>query len=134
MRQARVRPRRPIEYHFTYSDIVAKHREIPETYGDDPVSAFTSISDLLEQATEHLDVDKRQREARAMPYEEYLKTEYWRMTRRAALRHYGKQCGRCGSAEDINIHHRTYERLGAEELADLEVLCRSCHAQEHGIS
>jgi hypothetical protein len=29
------------------------------------------------------------------------------------------------------VHHLTYERLGCERAADLEVLCETCHRREH---
>jgi hypothetical protein len=32
----------------------------------------------------------------------------------------------------LDVHHRSYARLGAELPADLEVLCRPCHGAEHG--
>ena len=31
----------------------------------------------------------------------------------------------------VNVHHKTYEHLGAEEFGDLQVLCRRCHQIEH---
>lgn len=36
----------------------------------------------------------------------------------------------CG-AEDVQLHHRTYERLGAENLTDLYPLCSKCHGMLH---
>jgi hypothetical protein len=32
----------------------------------------------------------------------------------------------------LEVHHRTYERLGRERPEDLLVLCEKCHAVEHG--
>jgi 5-methylcytosine-specific restriction endonuclease McrA len=53
------------------------------------------------------------------------------MTRRQVL---GRRrwCERCGGQDALQVHHRTYERLGAELDEDFEVLCRRCHATEHG--
>jgi len=31
----------------------------------------------------------------------------------------------------LDVHHKTYERIGAEKPGDLVVLCRACHGQEH---
>lgn len=54
--------------------------------------------------------------------------------RRRAFDAYGKACMRCGTIEehdnDIHVHHRDRNRRnGAVE--NLEVLCRTCHMQEH---
>jgi hypothetical protein len=33
--------------------------------------------------------------------------------------------------EDLQVHHRTYERRGAELADDLVVVCRQCHEIHH---
>jgi predicted HNH restriction endonuclease len=33
----------------------------------------------------------------------------------------------------INVHHKTYERLGHEDARDLQALCRNCHRNTHGL-
>lgn len=38
-----------------------------------------------------------------------------------------KQCQRCGSTSDLELHHLTYERLGIEQDTDLELVCKPCH-------
>lgn len=69
-------------------------------------------------------------------YALYLATEHWQATRRAALEAGGWRCNRCGwcsrTPRGLEVHHRTYDRLGAEWPADLEVLCGDCHAGHHG--
>jgi 5-methylcytosine-specific restriction endonuclease McrA len=67
-----------------------------------------------------------------MSYPEYLKTAHWDCTRRRALLRAGHQCWRCEATSNLDVHHRTYVRRGREEEGDLVVLCRSCHALEHG--
>lgn len=37
----------------------------------------------------------------------------------------------CGETERLQLHHMTYERVGAEELSDLMWLCKTCHAMVH---
>jgi hypothetical protein len=39
----------------------------------------------------------------------------------------GERCERCGYAHELQLHHKTYERLGRELISDLEVLCHQCH-------
>lgn len=55
------------------------------------------------------------------------------MTRNRALMLAGYRCERCDSKRDLQVHHRTYERLGHEWDEDLEVLCDACHGEHHAI-
>lgn len=68
---------------------------------------------------------------RSMAYEEYLLTPEWRDKRQAALDQAEFACQLCGSTDSLQVHHRTYERRGAERLADLTVLCAECHERFH---
>jgi Mrr N-terminal domain len=75
---------------------------------------------------------ERLAELKAMPYRQYLRTPEWRRTRAAAL----KSAENCCSldvthTEGLEVHHRTYERLGAELASDLVVLCHACHRIHH---
>lgn len=50
----------------------------------------------------------------------------WR--RLSAIVTSGAKCARCGSREDLVAHHKHPRRLGgADELENLEALCRRCH-------
>jgi 5-methylcytosine-specific restriction endonuclease McrA len=67
-----------------------------------------------------------------MPYSEYLKTDIWNERRKRHLRSAGYRCQVCNTKNaKLNIHHRTYERLGEEYFTDLIVLCESCHSLFH---
>jgi hypothetical protein len=61
----------------------------------------------------------------------YLKTEHWKRARSEAIERCGNRCMVCNSADRLDVHHRTYERRGREEPADLIVLCRGCHTLFH---
>lgn len=77
----------------------------------------------------------RIRELRAMPYGEYLRTPHWKHLREDKVRAAGHRCQLCNRGSvTLNVHHRTYERLGEELDEDLTVLCRDCHNifYEHG--
>ena len=67
-------------------------------------------------------------------YEEYLACDHWKAIRQEALEWYGFRCALCYRPQPPNIlhvHHRTYERVGEEDLADLTVLCERCHNLFH---
>lgn len=65
-----------------------------------------------------------------LPYRLYLKTQHWKRIRALALDRYGDSCVLCNQ-RPVDVHHRTYERLGRERLDDLVVLCDPCHATYH---
>lgn len=60
-------------------------------------------------------------------YKEYLRSYQWRSRRLDFLRFWSFRCCLCYSAKDVEVHHRTYERIGQEELTDCVVLCKRCH-------
>jgi 5-methylcytosine-specific restriction endonuclease McrA len=62
-----------------------------------------------------------------VPYFEYLRSEPWKLKAEAAKARAGHRCQVCNSADRLDVHHRTYERLGRELDSDLTVLCRPCH-------
>jgi hypothetical protein len=69
----------------------------------------------------------RQREYR----EVYLRSGHWQNVRTLALERAEHRCQVCNAAKHLDVHHRTYERLGEERDADLTVLCRKCHDLFH---
>jgi restriction endonuclease Mrr len=78
-------------------------------------------------------VPERLAELRAMPYDEYLRTPEWKQTRAAALVRADHRCALDPSHTGrLDVHHRYYERRGAELPSDLIVLCRACHHLHHG--
>lgn len=68
-----------------------------------------------------------------MPYTDYLQTEHWAEMRVAAIHRVGGRCQFCNSDKDLHVHHRTYERRGAELPEDLGVFCAECHKALHGV-
>lgn len=68
---------------------------------------------------------------RALPYADYLQTPTWRRRRDARLRVAGWRCERCARRDELQVHHVSYDRLGCERDADLEVVCRPCHEGVH---
>lgn len=72
------------------------------------------------------------RRLQLLPYLEYLKTEHWKQVRNMALAQAGNRCQLCNNDRSLQVHHRTYERVGHEDLKDLTVLCGKCHRAFHG--
>lgn len=71
------------------------------------------------------------RSKRGEDYAEYLASPHWTAKRLEALMHYGHACQLCGIPRNLDVHHVTYKRRGAELLADLRILCRPCHYSIH---
>lgn len=75
---------------------------------------------------------ERLTELQMMPYDEYLRTPEWNQTRAVALVRADHCCALDPKhAGPLEVHHRYYERRGAELPNDLIVLCRACHQLHH---
>lgn len=82
-------------------------------------------------AEEQID-SARLAELRSMPYKQYLRTPEWQRTRAGALERANYRCSLDVTHSDgLDVHHNTYERLGAELETDVIVLCHSCHHLHH---
>lgn len=66
-------------------------------------------------------------------YAKYLASPAWRQRRNAAVIRAEGRCQLCNSKKALNVHHRTYDRIGKERETDLIVLCKACHEHFHGI-
>ena len=64
-------------------------------------------------------------------YQNYLNSEAWLGKRKEILNRSHGRCEVCGDAAD-HVHHKTYERLGDEDLEDLLAVCVKCHSDIHG--
>ena len=71
---------------------------------------------------------------RAMSYIEYLRSPEWKAKSAEALAKAHHCCHKCAEKIGLEVHHRTYERLGCELPEDLVVLCARHHDGEprHG--
>jgi hypothetical protein len=63
----------------------------------------------------------------AEEYKIYLLSKHWQQWRLEVLAFWEHRCALCYSRENVEVHHRTYERLGNERLTDCIVLCARCH-------
>lgn len=66
-------------------------------------------------------------------YSEYLASPHWQDVKRRYKASANPQMCACG-AKPTALHHKTYVRLGKEELTDLEPVCDPCHRKRHGLS
>lgn len=71
-----------------------------------------------------------------MNYNDFLKTMYWRICAYRAKKKSGFRCAMCGSKDNLNVHHSTYEFHGSEHTRDglksLTCVCKDCHSKHHG--
>lgn len=77
-------------------------------------------------------------------YLSVLRSPRWHQLRTRLLAERGRRCEACkktkgaGVPFSLELHHLTYERLGAERDTDVQLLCDICHAKadvvraEHG--
>jgi hypothetical protein len=65
-------------------------------------------------------------------YAAYLRSPHWRQMRGFVMKRCGGVCEECKIAYADEVHHLTYDRIGAEHPEDLVGLCRACHARTHG--
>jgi hypothetical protein len=65
-------------------------------------------------------------------YRDYLRSHSWFKLRDRywASPDTPKAC-MCGETEGLELHHKTYHRVGEEKLSDLLPLCGNCHAMIH---
>ncbi|MGL5752631.1 MAG: HNH endonuclease [Paraclostridium sp.] len=68
-------------------------------------------------------------------YREYLKSNEWKEIKNLVLKRDGNKCIKCGSSNNLQIHHTTYVNIfnESENLDDLITLCSKCHMEEHNI-
>ena len=85
------------------------------------------------QAYEHLLARNYVSMLKQMPYDEYLRTSHWQKKRAEAIDRAHSRCQLCNSDNSLQVHHRTYERRGAELNIDLTVLCQPCHQRFHAV-
>lgn len=64
----------------------------------------------------------------------YYRTSHWQDLRAIVRARDHNQCQTCwltGKEATLDVHHRTYQRVGGEWLDDLVLLCQDCHKAIH---
>lgn len=65
-------------------------------------------------------------------YREYLGSPQWKARAEAFRAAWDHRCAICYSSAKLEVHHRTYERLGHELNTDCIPLCKHCHKMANG--
>ncbi len=68
---------------------------------------------------------------RKIVYSAYIQSRAWKIMRQRRLSLDGGKCQVCGSNFELDVHHKTYKRLGHENMDDLVTLCRPHHRKIH---
>lgn len=71
-------------------------------------------------------------------YADYLKSDAWKSIRSRWMHSKlcrGDKCHAAGCSEVyfLSLHHRTYQRIGREQLKDLVLVCNKCHEKIHAL-
>lgn len=90
-----------------------------------PLNYF--LEDFIQWREKNPEIKKGRRD-----YKQYLTSNEWKQRRAIHLKQSEYRCQLCNSPKSLQVHHRTYERLGCERFTDLIVLCDSCHSKHHG--
>lgn len=62
-------------------------------------------------------------------YERYMRSDDWQAKRQERLEMDGYTCQVCGRTDSpLQVHHRSYAKLGDEPLDDLITVCETCHS------
>ncbi len=69
-----------------------------------------------------------------MDYQEYIRSKRWKEIRQWILIFWNHRCAICNTKDKVEVHHRTYERLGHELTTDLITLCDDCHKLHHNFT
>lgn len=72
--------------------------------------------------------------ARQTEYNQYLQSDHWQQVKLRYRQAHKYKCFVCPKKDGLHLHHRTYERLGAELDSDLVYLCAKCHGKVHRIA
>ena len=66
-------------------------------------------------------------------YLKYLRSTTWASLRKKVLGRDKYRCQICKSKKKLEVHHKTYKRIGKERIGDLITLCNICHRKIHNI-
>lgn len=56
-----------------------------------------------------------------------MQSDKWRKRKHRLFEKRGYACEMCGARGPVDVHHKNYDRLGAELDDDLLIVCKDCH-------
>jgi hypothetical protein len=62
-------------------------------------------------------------------YKAYMESNEWKAFANRVREFWGNRCAVCYRAGPLEVHHRTYVRLGHELPTDCIAVCKRCHAR-----
>lgn len=62
----------------------------------------------------------------------YWNSEEWAKIKVDLIMERGSKCQWCGKRSFLVVHHLNYDNYKCEEPSDLVLICKKCHAIEHG--
>lgn len=68
---------------------------------------------------------------RKSEYNDYIKSDEWKLKTKEAFKLFGRNCKRCNSEKNLHVHHMTYNHFKSEPMSDLCILCKPCHKLYH---
>lgn len=71
------------------------------------------------------------KQAPKVAYQRYIHSKKWERRREAYFDAFERACHICGATTKVQLHHKTYERMGAELDSDLVPLCSMHHRELH---
>lgn len=95
----------------------------------------TNDDDWGDDDTDDWDEDEEYQieQLKSMPYQQYLQTDHWQSIRKRELKYADYRCRLCDEDVNLQVHHRTYDRIGCERPNDVTALCQECHEKHHDI-
>lgn len=93
--------------------------------------AIRELQNEVDQKNTLLEALRKEYDPEDIDFYQYIKTQAWEETRQKVFRRDGFKCVICNEAKNLNVHHITYENLGAEKVSDLVTLCQGCHENIH---
>jgi hypothetical protein len=99
----------------------------------EPYDPHLQVLRRAAKSAEYLQTFLELRPALAAEYQVYLASSEWRQRRHEAIQRARGKCELC-SQRATEVHHRSYQRIGAELPQDLLAVCRACHDLIHAPS
>ena len=103
------------------------------TFNSDHEKDYTNRKDFGIKVDKSFKAKKNSLKKYRKKYKDYLASDQWAKIKIELLEYRGAFCERCGNDNFLQVHHKTYKNVFNEEPEDLEILCKSCHEEEHNI-